>query len=308
MKDKKGKVVGFNVLEDECIWMKSGIVAFKRCRNAYDCNNCQYDKAMAAAVRAGKEQGKKEVPSFREKSKEQEYTDRLCRHMLTGHVSGRRCANDFRCDTCEFDQAMDYIDDIYPVGTVPIIEVNGYRYSDSYYYHEGHAWARVEYGGRVRVGLDDFSLKLLGRPTAWQLPRIGHGVYQGKPGWVLIREQNHASVLSPIDGTVVAVNLRAVKQPALVHADAYEGGWLFLVEPDRLKKNLEALYFGERGKERLLSEVRLLQEMALGEYGQLAATGAVPVDDVLSQVPEIGWEALARTFLRSGGFRFGPLE
>jgi len=302
MKGKEGKekkVVGFDILEEECIWMKSGIVAFKRCQNAYDCNNCRYDKAMVAAFKAGKSQGEEKVRSLREKWKEQEYMDRQCRHVLTGHVAERKCANDFRCDICEFDQMLDHIDAVYPVGAVPIIEVSGYRYSDSYYYHEGHAWARVEYGGGVRVGVDDFLLRLLGCPTGWQLPRIGDRVCQGDPGLVLSREQNHAKVLSPIQGTVVAVNLQALKQPALVHADGYQKGWLFLVEPDRLKKNLESLCFGERGKEMLLSDVHLLQELVLGEYGRMAATGAPPVDDVFSQVLEIGWTKLVRTFLRS---------
>ena len=35
-KDRKNKVVGFQVVEDECIWMKAGVVNFRTCDNAYD--------------------------------------------------------------------------------------------------------------------------------------------------------------------------------------------------------------------------------------------------------------------------------
>ena len=40
-KDQKGKkkrVMGFQVVEDECIWMKAGIVNFRLCDNAYNCS------------------------------------------------------------------------------------------------------------------------------------------------------------------------------------------------------------------------------------------------------------------------------
>lgn len=300
-KDNKGKrPVGFNILENECIWMKSGLVAFKQCYNAYDCNNCQFDKAMAAAVKAGssKQEGEP-ARSFRHKSKDYGYMDRQCRHMLSGRVEVRKCGNDFRCDVCEFDQMLEDIDAVYPMGAVPLTEVNGYRYSDSYYYHGGHAWARLEYGGRVRVGMDDFALKLLGRPDGWELPKIGDKVRQANPGFALKRDKNWADVLSPIEGTVLAVNRQTLKEPALPHADPYEKGWLFLIEPERLKRSLESLHFGEHGKVWLTSEAELLQEMALGQYGSMAATGAPPVDDVFGNVPEIGWKKLVRTFLRT---------
>lgn len=49
-KTKKNRVMGFQVLENECIWMKAGVVNFRTCDNAYDCNNCMFDKAMQRAM------------------------------------------------------------------------------------------------------------------------------------------------------------------------------------------------------------------------------------------------------------------
>ncbi|MGD8948141.1 MAG: hypothetical protein PVI62_15860, partial [Desulfobacterales bacterium] len=47
--DKKS-VVGFQVIENECIWMKAGVVNFRLCDNAYDCNSCPFDKGMRKAL------------------------------------------------------------------------------------------------------------------------------------------------------------------------------------------------------------------------------------------------------------------
>jgi glycine cleavage system H lipoate-binding protein len=298
-RDQEKKVVGFNILEEECVWMKSGLVSFKRCENAYDCNNCQYDKAMTAAVKSAKE-GAPAKPSFREKAKLQSYMERECRHMMSGRVAVRKCGNDYRCDVCDFDQSMDEIDSVYPIGLVPIVEVNGYRYSDSYYYHRGHAWARVEYGGRARIGLDDFALKLLGRPDRLELPGPGRHVSRDEPFFALMREGHAADVLAPTDGTVLAINYEALERPGSIHDDPYGKGWLMIVEPSRLKKNLETLYFGETGKNWLDRECGELQNLVMSQYGAMAATGAPPVDDLFGFHPEIGWSTLVKRFLKTG--------
>jgi len=55
--DKNQKVVGFQVLEDECIWMKAGVVNFRKCDNDYDCATCPFDKAMRRSMQLEKQGG-----------------------------------------------------------------------------------------------------------------------------------------------------------------------------------------------------------------------------------------------------------
>jgi glycine cleavage system H lipoate-binding protein len=297
--EKDQKIIGFNITESECLWARAGIISFKQCNNAFDCNNCRFDKAMSAAVNAEKGKKKAPVPSLSDSLKREEYSKRMCRHVLTGRVDARQCGNDFRCDICEFDQMLDDVDAVYPTGKVPIVEVHGYSYADTYYYHDGHAWARVEYGGRVRMGLDDFALKLLGSPDGLDLPGPGKQLVQGDRAFTLKKGGNRAEVLAPVDGVIVAVNRKIIAAPRLAHQDPFRDGWLFLLEPTRLKRNLEGLYYGHDGMNWLTLETHRLHDMVFGEYGKMAATGAPPVDDVFSQVPEIGWEKLVRTFLKT---------
>ena len=47
------RVIGFQVVEDECIWMKAGVVNFRVCDNAYDCNSCPFDKGIRRAMGLG---------------------------------------------------------------------------------------------------------------------------------------------------------------------------------------------------------------------------------------------------------------
>ena len=102
-----------------------------------------------------------------------------------------------------------------------------------------------------------------------------------------------------MSGTVIAANRECAKEPTLPHRDPHDKGWLLLVEPSHLKEDLASLRYGKDVEAWLSAEALQLQHLALGEYGTMAATGAVPVDDVFGKVPEIGWERLVKTFLKS---------
>ena len=104
---------------------------------------------------------------------------------------------------------------------------------------------------------------------------------------------------SPLTGTVLAVNSRAEKNPEIIHSDPYGDGWLFLLDPSDLKRNLKSLYFGRETCRWLEKENRSLLSL-LGEgYERLEATGGEPIDDIFGKFPEIGWNRLVRSFLHT---------
>ena len=46
--EQKGQGVQvFSMSENQCIWMKAGVVNFKICENAFDCTSCAFDKAIS---------------------------------------------------------------------------------------------------------------------------------------------------------------------------------------------------------------------------------------------------------------------
>jgi hypothetical protein len=187
--DKKAKAA------NPCLWMQAGVVKFKNCDNYYDCTTCKYDNAMGQKAAKGKQLTWQAAMRLRPDM------DRVCRHSLTQRIDTRICAYDYECGKCDFDQ---YFEDVWTTKnqSLPfeIQQVKGFDVPMGYYFHNGHAWARIESGGNIRIGLDDFSLKLLGQADAFDLPLMGKELDQGKAGWGLKRKDNNADVLSPIDG------------------------------------------------------------------------------------------------------------
>jgi glycine cleavage system H lipoate-binding protein len=302
-KDQEKKVVqGFNVLEDECIWMKAGVVNYRQCDNAYDCSSCPFDKGMRKAMGIDKHLKTEQVaPDWVELlQKKYHGASRPCRHALTGRVDAPKiCAMNYECYHCAFDQMLDEMDIARELESPQTISASGYQMAAGYYYHMGHTWSRFEHGGRIRVGMDDFVVKVFGAARSLTLPPLGEKMQQNKVGWFFARNGHAAAVLSPITGTVLAVNEKVREHPELIHADPYNTGWLFIMEPVMPKRNLKGLYFGHESARWMEKESQQLLSMMGPAYKDLAATGGSPISDVYGFFPEIGWDILVKKFLRT---------
>jgi glycine cleavage system H lipoate-binding protein len=284
----------FPILENQCVWMKAGVVNFKLCENAYDCTSCPFDKAMSRKV----SRKPTVLVSWREVMRSKPFPKRECRHMLTGRVQYKFCANNYQCSICEFDQNLDEMDLSTTASPINTRKISGFALADNYYYHPGHGWARIEHGGFVRLGMDDFTLRLLGRPTNFNLPKIGSHLEQSKAGWSIQRQDKKATMLAPMKGVVLATNQKALKDPDLVRKDPYGQGWLMVIEPRGLKKNLKSLLFEKETTAWLNAEARRLEEMVTAAYGiPLASTGGEIVDDIFGNLTHLKWNDLVREFL-----------
>jgi|SRR6056297_212545 len=300
--ETKNGVAGFQVVEDACIWMKAGVISFRKCDNDYDCATCPFDRAMRRSMKKHSgDKGAEKALSYAEQLKKQYGgAKRPCRHALTGRVDAPKiCTNNYACGSCAYDQMLDYMDLIDDITPPAYRMVAGYRLADSYYYHMGHTWARFEHGGRTRIGFDDFFGKLFGVPEKIELPPLGAKISQGEQGISFFRDNHGAGVLAPVTGRVLAVNHNVREHPEISHEDPYQSGWLFILEPDMPKRNLKQLLFGRECEEWIEQEQHQLLELISPKYRSLAATGGKPVDDLFGNIPEIGWDRLVRSFLRT---------
>jgi len=291
----------------KCVWMEAGVVSYKLCDNNYDCPSCVYDQGMQLKVAKEKEKAAvsrvdmkpdKFTESWVERMMKLPASQRKCRYMITGEVGRKICPNVYQCGNCSFDQMMQarIESEVLPVRAQKAVE--GFQVAEDLYYHEGHTWAKPEYGGQIRVGLDDFARKMLGKLGSIDLPEIGHEVKQGGPGFHVRRNNEVAGVLSPVDGIVSRVNYRINENPALVNESPYEEGWLFIIEPTKMKKNLKSLFYGEHAENFMNEEAQNLWAMADEEF-RMAADGGASVEDVFEAIGGKSWKDFVKVFLRS---------
>ena len=168
--------------------------------------------------------------------------------------------------------------------------------NDAYYLHQGHAWITLEGTDQVRVGLDDFSQKIIGTADKLKLPEIGKTYYQDHICFSMFKQGRKASFEAPVDGVIETVNPKVRQQPNLVHDDPYGEGWLYLVKPTNLQGNLRNLSSGEGNVTWIHEEAHRLLNLVESKAGVVLPDGGGVVDDLYGVYPDIGWRRLIKEF------------
>jgi glycine cleavage system H protein len=177
---------------------------------------------------------------------------------------------------------------------IPVVN-EWFRLPEEIYYHLGHTWAAHERKNLVKVGMDDFAQKLVGRIKAVQVPGIGSTINQGEKAWTLEVDSKTIDMLSPVDGKVVAINERIVDSPEDINKYPYVS-WLIKVESPRFSANKKQLLSGTlAGK--WMEEVRenLLSKMSYN-LGLVYQDGGLLVDGMAKSLDKDKWDEIVKEF------------
>jgi glycine cleavage system H protein len=180
--------------------------------------------------------------------------ERKCTWMTTGYISYKLCDRNYRCEICPFEQAIkhevsgegdfqepeeDWTEG--SLGSDPSAWING-----SIFYHPDHCWVKVENPEKVRIGIDDLLTQLITNVKVVILPQVGSFTGEGEYCAHIIQADYILPVISPLSGSVQAVNPRLEKEPELITDDPRGAGWLITIKPDNLESDLRNLLFGRK--------------------------------------------------------------
>lgn len=295
--------------QNPCIWMQAAVVRRKFCLSNYDCPVCRFDRVLRRICDENKklrEQGKTpegrkgQIVFWKDKLKERPHWKRPCLHHMKGCIAFRVCNREYKCGDCEFDQ---YFNDQHTVHAVvrqvDLIDIEGIKIPHGFYLHKGHTWLKVEEGSEVRIGLDDFALRLLGPLDSIEAPLVGKTLVQNRTDIIMSRGAHKAKVLSPVNGVVTAINPRLREQGNLANQDPYTEGWILRAYSKSLRQDLKNLMIGNEVKYFFTEEVDRLYQVIEDEAGPLAADGGQLGNDIHGNIPQVGWDRLVKLFLHT---------
>lgn len=176
--------------------------------------------------------------------------------------------------------------------------VAGFQLPDNLRYHPGHTWALSESPDLVRVGIDDFAAKLTGVATQIDIPERGQWIRQGQRIIAMHHDGREINLVSPIEGTVVDINRKAIDDPTLAQKDPYGDGWLIAVNSPDAQTNFRNLLGGSVARRWMDEAAARLRSIAL-PAGAVAQDGGVAVSNVIEQLPEADWDKLTKEFFLS---------
>jgi glycine cleavage system H lipoate-binding protein len=177
--------------------------------------------------------------------------------------------------------------------------VGGFKVPENLRFHPGHTWALSESPSLVRVGMDDFASKLIGKAERVSLPQRGQWVRQGQKLYTIYRDGAKVDMLSPIEGSVADVNDAVLQEPELARRDPYGEGWLITVQSPDAKTNFRNLMTGGLARWWTEEAASRLQRRFPAALGALAQDGGVAMDNLAAQMPDQNWVELAREFFLS---------
>jgi glycine cleavage system H lipoate-binding protein len=168
---------------------------------------------------------------------------------------------------------------------------------EDYHFHPGHGWAVPDGEDILKVGMDDFSQKLLGKLDAVLLPEPGSRVESGEAGWQVDVDSKRFDMLCPVRGEVVAVNEELRESPHLVSDDPYGRGWLMKVRVPGARPALRNLMSGSLAGAWIDDTMKVLQQRMHGSLGVVLQDGGLPVSGFARELSPEAWDEVVEEFL-----------
>jgi len=174
--------------------------------------------------------------------------------------------------------------------------VGGFELPENLRYHPGHTWALAESPTLVRIGLDAFAARLIGKIEGITLPTRGQWIRQGQKIVTVLRDGSKAELVAPIEGEVSNVNDAVFADNALPGRDPYGDGWLLMVMAPDAKVSFRNLLNGTLARRWMEEAASRLRMRMPALAGAVAQDGGVVVENVASHLPDQAWSELTHEF------------
>lgn len=220
-----------------CVWVSAGVLSYRLCDRQYDCEGCQLYHALKREAQGGSEAVTLAAGTGAEAAPESAGADDPVARLLAALGTG--------C-TLHLDRA---------------------------YSAEG-LWLAAEPGELVRVGMDDYTLRLLQPADDVVLPRPGVWLRRGAPCAWIHRGRMQIPLHAPLSGEVLEVHsCPTVTAPA---GEPETARWWFVLKPHESLAMATGLYRNEALLNWFLGRVRAVHERLNGAM-TLKGAGVGPV-------------------------------
>lgn len=127
---------------------------------------------------------------------------------------------------------------------------------------EGHTWAAVGQDGTVKVGIDDFAKKLIGKIDDIAFPNLGMNIQKGQPLFSIKQGKRTVHFNSPVSGLVSKLNHDLRDDLHALDYSPYEKNWFCTIDAEKLDTELAELKIGKNAVNYYQEEIdRFVKQM-----------------------------------------------
>jgi len=183
------------------------------------------------------------------------------------------------------------------------IDSKDFRIPKGVFFAPNHMWAKIDDDGKVRIGLDDFIQKVVGKIDRIEFINPGEEVKAGDKIIKIVQDGRSIYLKSPVNGRIAMVNRDLEADPSKVKVDPYKA-WAIEVEPKHLSKDLRNMKIAESARNWFQKELKRFKEFVSTEVtttnglvGATAQDGGIPVEGLLERMENGTWKKFENEFL-----------
>ncbi len=121
-----------------------------------------------------------------------------------------------------------------------MVKVDNFEVAEDLYYSTDYMWVKIE-DEKARIGMTDYAQKQLREIVFVELPSEGETIKAKEPFGTVESVKAVSDLVAPLSGTIEEVNEEVTSRPELLNEDPYDQGWLMVISPINLKKELKEL-------------------------------------------------------------------
>lgn len=142
------------------------------------------------------------------------------------------------------------------------MKVDTYNIPEDYYYLKEHEWILIENEKTARIGITDYAQKALREITYFYIGESGVTAKRMETICKIESIKCVAEILSPVSGVVLEFNKGIFIDPGIINRDPYGKGWITIIRPTNLAKELKSLLTPEQYGE-YIKEITKIDETLL---------------------------------------------
>ena len=163
---------------------------------------------------------------------------------------------------------------------------------------EGHCWASINEEGLVKVGLDDFARKLIGKIDAIEFPNLGLNVKKGQALFTVKQKNRSVTFNSPVSGKVKEINKPLSADLESIEVSPYENNWICQIDAEELDSEIPGLKIGKAAVTFYEDDIERLQALK-----KKIITGSSEDDSAISlfigemeKLDDVSWKRYSKDF------------
>jgi glycine cleavage system H lipoate-binding protein len=164
---------------------------------------------------------------------------------------------------------------------------------------EGHCWANIGEEGAVKVGIDDFAKKLIGKIDSIEFPNPGMIIKKGQPLFTIKQGNRSITFKSPVSGKVLEINKPLSNDFESLDYTPYDRNWICLVDADDLDSEIPKLKIGKAAVSLYEEDIEHLKELKkkikTSKESDTETNGRLYIGE-MENLDDLSWERYSEEF------------